>query len=411
MSSRTRAPAPLVLQNSGRWLGNDGTCFYIHAGTPPQYFHVLPSILGQALYLPIDVDSSPTRMNITDCGQSRGVEIFQSRPSPGFQPNASSTWDEGHLSYRPRARLKRIPVAAFAKSDIWLGELGLSLFALNVSETERPHSFLNQLKEERHISSLSFGYQARAPYRFTKVPGSLNDTLLVPSTEDVTVGLQSVEATLGNGTVVTLLDEGILAVIDTNGPELWLPPFACDAIAEAFGLTYFEATDRYALTDAAHSELQGTSPMFNFKIGTSISGGRTINIEIPYAAFDVQASYPIFATTTNYFPLRRAADESQFALGRVQAVFISPPPEPDLVTIEPKETLILIPGPTPGSLEGLSPGAIAGIVIGSVLIVLAVLSWWLWNRKQKAKIYAADTSILPRDGKDLGKFATEAAGK
>lgn len=33
-------------------------------------------------------------MNITDCGSLRGVEVFQARPSLGFQPNASSTWDE-----------------------------------------------------------------------------------------------------------------------------------------------------------------------------------------------------------------------------------------------------------------------------------------------------------------------------
>jgi hypothetical protein len=33
-------------------------------------------------------------MNITDCGGQRGVEIFQSKQSLGFQRNASTTWNE-----------------------------------------------------------------------------------------------------------------------------------------------------------------------------------------------------------------------------------------------------------------------------------------------------------------------------
>ena len=41
-----------------------------------------------------------------------------------------------------------------------------------------------------------------------------------------------------------------------------------------------------------------------------------MNISLPYAAFDLQASSPIFPNGTNYFPLRRASNPSQYALGR-----------------------------------------------------------------------------------------------
>lgn len=275
---------------------------------------------------------------------------------------------------------------------------------------------------------------------FTKVPGSLvlggydrsrlsKSTLLVPATEDITVGLQSITATLSNGTVSTLLNRGVLTVMDTDIPELWLPPSVCDTFAAALGLTYHNESDRYALTDATHSQLQDMAPKFSFKIGTSVEGGETIVIEIPYAAFDVQANWPIYATPTNYFPLRRAANESQYALGRVflqevylivdwerdvfnisQAVFSAPPPEPDIIAIEPKnKTLVALPGPD-GNSSKLGAGAIAGIVVGSLLLIVLIGGgWWFLRRRKLAKKYAAEQAALPTDEKKApGDFGPEA---
>jgi hypothetical protein len=131
-------------------------------------------------------------MNITNCGSQRGVEIFRSRPSLGFQKNESETWSElgiytmglgANLGLTGNAyygydnfglggspslgtkELERLAVAAYATPDLWVGQLGLSMFAIIVGETERPHSLLSRLKEEGKIPSLSFGYQAGAPYR------------------------------------------------------------------------------------------------------------------------------------------------------------------------------------------------------------------------------------------------------
>jgi hypothetical protein len=61
--------------------------------------------------------------------------------------------------------LKKHAVSAYAAPNPWIGQLGLSQFPMNVSDTETPHSFLSRLKEEGHIPSLSFGYQAGALYR------------------------------------------------------------------------------------------------------------------------------------------------------------------------------------------------------------------------------------------------------
>jgi hypothetical protein len=164
--------------------------FSVHVGTPPQTFYVLPSIRGQTIYVPIEDDCR--RLNITDCGESRGAEVFESRPSLGFQVNSSSTWEElgiyriavdsdlglsgnamfGYDTVGPSSggasntpKLDKQAVAAYASPQFWVGMLGLNQFALNISATEQPRSFLSALKEEGIIPSLSYGYQAGASYR------------------------------------------------------------------------------------------------------------------------------------------------------------------------------------------------------------------------------------------------------
>lgn len=125
--------------------------FYIHVGSPPQVFHVLPSISGQTLYVPLDTDCE--RMNIADCGGQRGVEVFQSKKSLGFQRNTSSTWQQvgtyrmglganlgltgnayygydsfgfGSSKMADGFEVEKLAVAAYATPDLWVGQLGLS---------------------------------------------------------------------------------------------------------------------------------------------------------------------------------------------------------------------------------------------------------------------------------------------
>ncbi|KAF2260015.1 acid protease, partial [Lojkania enalia] len=423
-------PSPLVVENSGRWLGNDGgwLTFYVYAGTPPQHFHVLPSSKGQTLYVLAVEDCE--RMTVVDCGRSRGVEIFDQRPSLGFQKNRSSTWEEigiyrldldtnlglsgnGVFGYGEvglsssgaidSPRLNHQVISAYATPDLWTGQLGLSMYALNFSADHKPHSLLSSLKEQGSIPSLSFGYNAGAPYGYTKIRGSLtlggydrsrktNDTVSIPITEDLFVGLQNISTTITNCSV-SLLNDGILSVIDTTLAELWLPQSACDKFATAFNLTYFKAADRYVLTNDAHEELRRLAPNISLTIGTSVSGEESLTIDIPYAAFDQQATYPVFANATNYFPIRRAANDSQYTIGRVflqevymtvdferdvfntsKALFSSPMLEADLVAIPPvnktEDLIPITPTPEPGRGSKLSTGAIIGIGVGGALLII-----------------------------------------
>lgn len=447
------------------------TRFFVHAGTPPQQFHVLPSFDGQTIYLPIDEDCMPTGFNVSNCGASRGVEVFNSKAGIGFQKNASSSWDEiGIYKVRMGARyglagnayfgydtvgpstsrsvdvptLEKQAVASFATPDYWQGRLGLSMYSMNFTDSDRPHSFLSRLKEEGHIPSLSFGYQAGAPYRQTGVTGSLvlggydrsrrsENTLLLSSTQDLLVGVQSISSRLANGTTTILLESGVVAVIDSNVPELWLPPSVCDNFASAFGLTYHPESDRYIQTDATRQLLQDQDSILTLTLGLSVSGGQTIRIEMPLPAFDHQASYPIFASPTNYFPLRRAANDTQITLGRAflqevyisadwerdtfnisQAVFSAAMSKPDLVTIEPMkdDTLIL----TSGGSKKLSSGLLGGIIGGAValLLLLAGLGWWCCRRRRKAKrqLQVMETTAQHVDNKpEYSYFAPDVTEK
>jgi tetrahydromethanopterin S-methyltransferase subunit F len=135
------------------------------------------------------------------------------------------------------------------------------------------------------------------------------------------------------------------------------------------------------------------NPTFTFTIGTNaVTGGNTTVVQIPYATFDLQASYPMFAKATNYFPIRRADNESQYAIGRVflQEAYISvdfefgifnvsaanwSDAELDIVTISAKLTPL---SSTQVGERGLSSGATAGIVIGCVAaVVLLIACFWL----------------------------------
>jgi hypothetical protein len=141
--------------------------------------------------------------------------------------------------------------------------------------------------------------------------------------------------------------------------------------------------------------------MFTSTIGTkAVTGGNTTVIQLPYAAFDLQASYPIFTNTTNYFPIRRADNESQYAIGRVflQEAYITvdfesgifnisaanwTKSEPEIVTISTKPTT---PLPSRKTKRRLSSGARAGIVIGCVAaVVLAVACFWFSVVKRRRR--------------------------
>lgn len=217
----------------------------------------------------------------------------------------------------------------------------------------------------------------------------------------LTVGLQSITASNTLQGVVAPLTSGILSLIDSTVPHMWLPTEACTIFEQAFGLTYDAKTDLYLVNDTIHAKLQQLNPTVTFKIGNTVSGGDFVNIELPYLAFDLQASSPIYLTAKNYFPLRRAHNDTQYTLGRTflqeayiivdyersnfsvsQALFKDPNPQ-RIVTIDAVPSLNNSSSTHSNpSSRGLSRGIIAGIVVSAIAGLLMIcLVIYLYQNK------------------------------
>jgi hypothetical protein len=115
----------------------------------------------------------------------------------------------------------------------------------------------------------------------------------------------------------TLMSETISMFIDSTIPYIYLPTPICDRFEAAFGLQWNDTSEIYTINDTMHTSLKSMNPNITFSL--SNTGGETLDIVLPYAAFDLTASFPVVRTGTkaNYFPLRRAANDTQYTLGRV----------------------------------------------------------------------------------------------
>jgi len=293
--------------------------------------------------------------------------------------------------------------------------LGMSFEPVNfTSFTNQNSSFAESLYKSGSIASKTWSYTAGAVYRIGgKIFGSLifggyDASRFVPNNVrfnmnednsiDLTVNIRSIVSTTATGNT-TLLSAPVFAFIDSTIPELWLPTSVCKEFEKAFGLKLNETTGTYLLDAPTHNSLLSLNPSVTITLGNDKTGGETVGITLPYAAFDVNISAPIFINGTSYyFPLMATDDTNNYRLGRTflqeayvtanyhtrtfnvsQCIFddgasakviaipsvVPSPTDPTIDSGNPNK-----PKPTKSSSD-LSGGAIAGIVIG-VLAVIAV---------------------------------------
>lgn len=255
--------------------------------------------------------------------------------------------------------------------------------------------------------------------------GRTGESLKVPINDDddrpLTVAVRKITASASLKGDIELSATPFLAPIDSSVTDLWLPRSICDEFEAAFGLQYNEETNRYIIAHANSTLLQQKSPSLNFTISSQLTDGTNVTFQLPYSAFDLQAGFPIFADTINYFPIRRAANNSQFMIGRVflqetylvvdyernyfnisQANYSQSIPEVKIVTIEPVDL-----NRTTGSLKDpgnkhLSPGGIAGVTIAAIVaIALFIAIWWHYypRRKQRVELEATNNDQLSQVAK------------
>jgi Eukaryotic aspartyl protease len=267
---------------------------------------------------------------------------------------------------------------------------------------------LGTLSEKNIIPSTSWSYLAGASYRSYPISafGSLtfggydstrlrvdqNLTLAGGSDEfrPMLLGIESISS----GSDI-FLSEPIIAALDSTVAQIWLPISACQAFESAFGLVWNETSSFYFVNDSQHSVLVSSNPSITFTISTGIaSSNDRLKITLPYAAFDMMVSPPLITGTEplRYFPLKRAANATQYTLGRTflqevymiadysrgritlyQAVYPNGDIPSDIVTIcPPNSTTCIIPTSPPSppkSTPKLSTGTIAGISVGGVLAI------------------------------------------
>ena len=201
-----------------------------------------------------------------------------------------------------------------------------------------------------------------------------------------------------------------LFTIDSSTPFLWLPGKVCDAFAMAFNLIYNETLQLYLYSNGTDpSVLSDWNMTFTFTLADLPESSKTVDIILPYDAFNQQLSFPFPALNAtfsspavNYFPLRRASNNTQFTIGRVflqesylavdyernnfsisQAKFANDAvTHVNLASITRPQNAIFA-GPPRAAPGGLSTGAKVGIGIALAVVgTVGLLVFFYFRRKR-----------------------------
>lgn len=284
----------------------------------------------------------------TPCAAARGLV---------FNPNTSTSWQnqglfnlyiESNLNYTGNGQygldtvglgltsaqglsIDGQVVAGIVEPKFQYGIFGLNDQPTNFSNYNNPiPSYFKSLNNSNLIPSLTWSYTAGNQYSLKKVLGSLifggyDASRFTPNTmtfqfasdssRDLVVAIQSISSTEKTGKTTELLNSGILAFIDSTIPYLYLPLEVCQQFENTFGLVWDPDTELYLISQSLHNSLLARNLNFTFTLGNQASGGKSIQIVLPYAAFDLTVTSPIVNGSQSYFPLRRG-NSTQYALGR-----------------------------------------------------------------------------------------------
>lgn len=348
-------------------------------------------------------------------------------------------------------------VVAVVNSTRYLnGFMGLGVkvsnFQKNATDFNKP-TFLTTLAENQtRVPSRSYGYTAGAFYRLKGVPASLTLGGFDANRFEVTESLDTPFSLSPDGAPVVAINQITVTAnpsststsrpnwsssplnlwqgdadfftIDSSTPFLWLPEKICDQFADALDLQYNDTLQLYTFgrNTSQHNTLVAWNLTFTFQIADLLESTKSLNITLPYGAFDLQLTYPYPGLNLppgspglNYFPLRRAANRTQYTIGRAflqesylivdydrhnfsinQAKFA-----PDAISnvnivsiTKPRNTTRAANGVTPSSGH-ISKGAIAGIIIGVAIGIVAVaaLVFYLRRRRRQSRKGAYEQTL------------------
>jgi len=449
-------PAPVTVAPDQNWLGVDGSwnTFTLRVGETGENVRVFVSTASQQIWAInrmacITNTTSPVTGEITaynvfdsDCETSRGFLFNSSNSETWQQKGFYQLWIEKYLGLVGNGlygfdsvglgragemgpSVQNTTIGTLVTANFWLGHIGVHSKSTNFSVfDESVPSYLTTLFDQKSIPSLSFGYTAGAQYRDQTVLGSLtlggydasrlipNDLTFIfaPDNErDLAVGVVGIKAdTTSKGDIDLLMNrDDVTMYIDSTVAELYLPVEICQAFEDAFGLKYDEKTDLYLVDDALHRDLVAQNPSVTITIGQKYSTDSTLQITLPYAALDLEATPPYrgLQEKTKYFPIRRGAEARQWVLGRVflQEAYLTVDWERQNFTVSAVDwtfgkapQIMPIVSPTyavphydPPKKKPLSSGAVIGIAVGGgffVALIFCAIGWWFWRRRHKRKL-------------------------
>jgi hypothetical protein len=242
------------------------------------------------------------------------------------------------------------------------------------------------------------------------IPNDLTFIMAPDNERDLVVGIAGITANTASKQNISLLQRDDLNMfIDSTIAEMWLPADVCKAFEDAFGLKYDNKTGLYLVDDTMHQNLLAQNPSVTFTLGQKYNTNATVQITLPYAALDLDASPPYrgLQEKTKYFPLRQGANSSQWILGRtfLQEAYLTVDwerqnfsvsavdwtygkPADITAIISPQYALLENP---PASKKPLPTAAIIGIALGGGFVfalVLIAIGWWMWRRRHMRKLEA-----------------------
>jgi hypothetical protein len=234
--------------------------------------------------------------------------------------------------------------------------------------------------------------------------------------------VQSIVIVSGSNTQSATLDDkdylqAFTAQIDSTFPYLWLPDPVVDRFVEIFGLKYDQETDLYTINVTQRIKNLNNPPTISIKMAESASSPNATEINLPYSAFDLNASWPIYNTSTPYFPIRRSPTGT-YVLGRTllqesylvvdygrQTWSLGQARFPPTV---PPQNIVPIQGATTTKQEtkhtSLGPGVFAGIIVAAIVVAASILAAILFYRRKLKKQRLASTPPYDVTEVDPNKF-------
>lgn len=219
----------------------------------------------------------------------------------------------------------------------YIGQLGLLPYPSYLANDQTGYNnSIEALRAQDAIPSTFYGYNAGAYYRnawssliiggYDAKRGNVDNVLEIGMNEQTNRDLQVTVNSISLGADGQTTPVALSAqtwFIDSMIPEIWLPESACQIFEDVFRLTYNQTYGMYFIDSALHDDLARRNVSVTFTLSANgTAGAPTTEISFPFAAFNQTVGWPIVggqnytSATQQYFPLKRAQDNTQFYLGR-----------------------------------------------------------------------------------------------